>query len=113
VEPLGVRSFFLGINKKVYDGLPEKAKRAIDKNSGLALSRRVGGVAFGEEIKVLRKQANEDPKRNVITVSGAEGEKRFNALFKSFHDEWVENTPNGRQKYDTLMDIIADIRKGQ
>jgi len=113
VEPLGVRSFFLGINKKVYDGLPEKAKRAIDKNSGLALSRRVGGVAFGEEIKVLREQAKEDPKRNMIIISGAEGEKRYNTLFKSFHEEWIKTTPDGKQKYDTLIDIIADIRKGQ
>lgn len=115
VEPLGVRSFFLGINKKVYDGLPEKAKKAIDKNSGLALSRRVGGVAFGEEAQMLYKQAMADSKRNVITVSGSgdDGKQRFNSMFKSFHAKWINSNPDGQKKYDTLMQILADIRKGK
>ena len=99
--------------KRVYDGLPKQAKQAIDKNSGMVLSRRLSSDIFGKESQEMYKQAKNDPKRNVITVSEAEGKKRFAQLFKPFHNKWIENTPNGRQKYDTLMDIIADIRKGQ
>jgi TRAP-type transport system periplasmic protein len=112
-EPLGVRGFFLGINKKAYDRLPEKAKRAIDKNSGLELSRKIGGGAFGREAVELRKEAIEDPKRTLITLTEAEETQRYQELFRSFHDDWIAKNPNGRQKYDALMHIIADIRKGQ
>jgi TRAP-type C4-dicarboxylate transport system substrate-binding protein len=112
-EPLGVRSFFLGINKKVYDKLPEKAKQAIKKNSGLVLSRRIGGDLFDAEIKALRQGAVDDPKRNIVTVSEADGEKRFATLFKPFHDEWIKNTPDGQKKYDALMKILAEVRQGR
>ena len=110
-EALGVRSFFLGINKKVYDKLPAKARQAIDKNSGLVMSRRMGGEVFDEEIEFLRQQAVDDPKRNIVTVSEEEQEKRFVEIFKPFHDEWIKNTPDGQKKYDALMKILADIRK--
>ena len=112
-EPMGVRTFFLGINKKVYDGLPEKAKQAIQKNSGLALSRRIGGEVYGVQMKRLRKQAIDDPKRNLIALSEAEKEKRFADLFKPFHDEWIKTHKDGQKKYDALMKTLAEIRKGR
>jgi TRAP-type C4-dicarboxylate transport system substrate-binding protein len=112
-EPLGVRTFFLGINKKVYDGLPEKAKQAIQKNTGLEISRRMGDVVYDQDNDRLRKKASADPKRKIITILGAEMGKRFNQIFKPFHEDWIKSTPDGQKKYDALMNILADIRKGQ
>jgi TRAP-type C4-dicarboxylate transport system substrate-binding protein len=109
-EPLGIRTFFLGINKKVYDGLPEKAKAAIDKNSGLIASRNAG-IGFDKSIKKMQKQAEADSKRDLITLSDGEKKKRYNALFKPFHEKWIKANPKGQQKYDALMEILADIRK--
>lgn len=110
-EPLGVRSFFMGITKKAYNKLPAKAKRAIDKNSGLVFSRRMGSVFAGNNER-LRKRANADPKRHVITLSDAERNKRFETIFKAFHTEWINTHKDGRKKYDGLMAILKDIRKG-
>ena len=49
--PLGVRSFFLGITKTVYDGLPAKAKAAIKADSGLSLAKEFGTLLNGDGIK--------------------------------------------------------------
>jgi TRAP-type C4-dicarboxylate transport system substrate-binding protein len=111
-EPFGTRGFFLGIKKSVYDKLPDKARQAIDKNSGLAASRKISD-AWEQENQMLIKEAKSDPGRNYITLTKAEQEKRFNEVFKRFHEDWVKSNPNGQAEYDALMAIIADIRKGQ
>lgn len=107
--PFGVRSFFLGITKSKYDGLPAKARRAVDKNSGLKTSRFLGGVnrKVGDGI---RAKAAKDDKRNLITPS-AKQQKQIQARFQKLHDDWIANTPDGKKKYDTLQSILADIRK--
>lgn len=109
-EPLGVRSFFLGITKKVYDRLPEKAKQAIKKNSGLKMGLKMSKV-FDNVSNALRKKAAADSKKNIITVSKAQWKKRA-AMFKPIHDRWLGNNPDRRKKYDALIQVLADIRKG-
>ena len=111
-EPFGVRSFFLIITKKAYDRLPDKAKWAINKNSGLVMSRKMG-EAFAGSNDELREKAIADPKRTVITISEAERKKRFATIFKPFHEEWIRKHPDGQKKYDALMKILADMRKGK
>ena len=91
----------------------KRQKKAIQKNSGLALSRRIGGEVFDVQTMILRKKAIADPKRNLIILSEAEKEKSFARIFKPFHDEWIKTHQDGQKKYDALMKILADIRKGQ
>lgn len=109
-EPLGVRSFFLGFTKKVHDRLPAKAKRAIEKNSGLVMSRRMGRF-FARNNEELRRKAMADPQRNVISHTAAEREERFRAVFKPFHDRWIETHEDGERKYKALQKILAELRK--
>ena len=45
--PLGSPSAFVLMNKKSYDGLPAKARQAIDKYSGEVFTRKLGAVADG------------------------------------------------------------------
>jgi len=71
------------------------------------------GEIYKQMSKSLRKGAVDDPKRKLVTVSEAEREKRFAKIFKPFHEKWIKSNPDGQKKYDTLMKILADIRKGQ
>ncbi len=107
--PFGVRSFFLGINKQVFDGLPDKAKQAIRKNSGFALSRKFGR-AFDEADSRYRKEAVDDPKRNVLKFSPAQLNKQA-AKLQFIHDRWIKKTADGQKKYDEAKKILAEIRK--
>jgi TRAP-type C4-dicarboxylate transport system substrate-binding protein len=103
--PLGVRSFFVALRKDVYDGLPAKARAAIDKNSGLAFSLKYGEYYEKEGLRMRTHTAG----RNVVTVSEAE-EKELAKKFKPFHDAWIKNTPDGAKKYKVLQEILASVR---
>lgn len=109
-EPYGVRSFFLGINRKIYDALPAKSRRIIDRNSGEKVSLDAA-MAFAEMNKMLIKKARANPKYTIVSFPPAEQKKRA-AMFQKFHREWIKKTPDGQKKYDTLQRILADIRKG-
>ena len=109
--PFGIRSFFLGITKSVYDALPDKAKQAIDKNSGLVESRRLGKSNQGVGNR-LRKKAGEDPNRVVFTLKD-EQSAALAKKFQHFHDEWIAKTKDGAKKYKALQGFIAEYRKGK
>jgi len=104
--PFGVRSFMLLMKKEKYDKLPAPVKAALDKNSYLPLSIRLGKVQFSIA-KGVRAKAQ---KKTYIAPKGAE----LAALRKKFqvlHDDWIKATPDGKKKYDALQKILADIRK--
>lgn len=104
--PLGVRSFLLLMMKEKYDKLPAPVKAALDKNSGLKLSQRLGQVQWD----IAKKVRAEAAKKNFIAPKGTQLaglRKRFQTL----HDDWIKNTPDGQKKYDALQKILADIRK--
>ncbi|OGA12719.1 MAG: hypothetical protein A3H32_15880 [Betaproteobacteria bacterium RIFCSPLOWO2_02_FULL_63_19] len=108
--PFGVRGFFIGITKKVYDVLPAKAKQALNKNSGLSLSRRLGRLNQ-EEGDQLRRRAREDPNRVVFTLTDEQIAVQAKK-FHPFHDEWIAKTKDGAKKYQALRRFIAEYRKG-
>ena len=108
--PLGSRSFFLGISKKKYDGLPAAAKKAIDMNSGINTSAGFGRIWVEDSIKA-KKTAADNPKRNVIKPEGA-AYAALKGKFMSFHQEWIKKTKDGQKKYDTMMKILKEIRGG-
>jgi len=106
--PFGVRAFFMAINKKVYDGLPAAARRAIDKNSGLEFSKAHGAHWAAEGLKV-RKESEKD--RIVLTPS-REQLAAWSAKFRMFHDAWIkeQDAAHRRKLYDATMDILKALR---
>ena len=107
--PFGVRSFVLGIGKTKYDGLSAASRRAIDKNSGLSLSKSIGALNQANWVRVVNA-AKKDGK-SIIAPTG-DLEKSLRKKFQGLHDEWIAKTPNGQVKYDAMVKILADIRKG-
>lgn len=110
-EPLGAISFIVAINKKVYDGLPAKAKQALEKLGGEKLALRMGAV-FDAQAASVKAAARKDPNRTIIGFSGAERGKRLET-FKPLYDEWLKSTPEGASKMAALQKLLADIRAGR
>ena len=107
--PFGVRSFVIGVSKAKYDGLSATSRRAIDKNSGLSLSRTMGALNNANWVRVVK--AAEAKNKSIIRPKG-ELEKSLRKKFQALHNEWITKTPNGKVKYDAMKKILSDIRKG-
>jgi TRAP-type C4-dicarboxylate transport system substrate-binding protein len=109
--PFGVRTFFFSIRKDAYDALPEAARKAIDKHSGLETSKAFANT-FEREGAVARDEANKDPARNVI-VATAQQQEALRKLFQPQHDRWIQGHADGKRKYDALQKILAEMRGGR
>ena len=107
--PFGVRSFFIAINREVYDKLPASARAAIGKHSGRDFSIRFGRV-MDKTGEPLRKEALADPNRTVLRPSEAQA-KALEAKFMGFHKQWIEETPDGARKYREVKDAVAEFRR--
>ena len=105
-EPYGVRTFFLGMRKPAFESLSAADRAIVMKHGGEVMARRIG-VATDRDDDALKEKVKE----NILKPSAAERPARA-ALFKKFHDDWIESQKDGRRKYETLMKILADLRAG-
>ena len=102
--PLGVRSFVLGMRKDLYNKVSRKGQDAINKNTGLKLSK-----AFGQYYENDGNTMRGNPKsRHVIRPSRAQLDSIFNAKFRQFHQDWAAKVKDGKKKYDAMQAILAD-----
>lgn len=109
--PLGTRNTFMAIRKDAYNALPAKARAAIDKNSGLTLSRIYGGHRE-KEGKQVRDLVKNDPARNFVKVTDSQRAALKKRLMAT-HDAWKANTKNGAKVYNALKKILADMKAGR
>lgn len=110
VDSLGVRSFIIAINKKIYDGLSAKAKAAMAAHGGEKFARNMGQV-FDRQSAAVLKRAKEKRAGSIYEFSAMEGAKRA-AMFKKMQDAWIEKTPDGAKKMATFKKILAEVRSG-
>ena len=103
--PMGTRSFFVGIHKRVYDKLPRAGKAAIDKNSGLDFSMALGTYYERDGTKLR----NNSGSRNVVRPDAA-AQKELFKKFKPFHDAWQKKVKDGEKKYQAIQEILAKHR---
>ena len=109
--PFGVRTFFFSIRKDAYDALPEAARKAIDKNSGVETSKKFANT-FEREGDVARTDAKNDPNRTLLTAN-AQQQAELRKLFQPQHDRWIKEHQDGQRKYDALRKILAEMRGGR
>ena len=103
--PMGTRSFFVGIHKRVYDKLPRAGKAAVDKNSGLDFSMSLGTYYERDGTKLRTNSGS----RNVVRPDAA-AQKELFKKFKPFHDAWQKNVKDGAKKYQAIQEILAKHR---
>jgi TRAP-type C4-dicarboxylate transport system substrate-binding protein len=106
---LGVRQFVFAMNRAVYDGLPAAAQAAIAKNSGLALSLRMGQAM---EKDGERERADATAKGLMVPLSPAD-EARLHAIYQPLIDTWVADTPDGAKKLAFLEQVLTAYRQQQ
>ena len=96
------------MNRKVYDGLPAKAKAIIDKHSGEQMSRKFGGVHDGiQGAKLTETKAAAD--HTMVFPSDAELAK-LDAIMATVIETWVKDHPNGRALVAALKEELDKIR---
>ena len=102
---LGGDTAIVFMNKKSYDRLPPQAKAAIDKHSGLALSRLAGQATQAEW-----ERARNNVKANVSTLSAGE-EAKWKAALAPISAEWAQSAPNGAKVLEAFRAEVAAMRK--
>ena len=108
-EPLGGEVAFNGINKDVYAKLPEKARAAIDRNSGTFFTELMAkAVTVEDETGPAAAKARGS---EVVHLAPAET-ARWKARMQPLIDEWVAATPNGAAVLAAAREEIAKVRGG-
>ena len=102
-------TFFLGMNKKFYDGLPGDLKKVVDKNTGMNIAAKVGKAYDDIEAKFMSIAAKRGNKIN--TMSAADVAK-IKANAEKIHQAWVADvTKKGHNGKALLAEAKALISK--
>jgi len=108
--PLGAIPFFLGMNKKKWDGLSKDVQASFLKQGGETVAR-TGGKAYTDAVTNIRANDAQAKKLTIVKPSGADFDKLVADSKVSVHKWWVEKTSNGQVVYDQAVKILADLRK--
>lgn len=111
IVPMGAISMIIAMNKKTYEGLGPKAKAAIDKHSGEAMSRLFAEVAGRDEVMILEK-LKKDPQHNVVIPVG-EDMKSWKDAAQPIVDDWKKKTPNGEKLLKAFQEELDRYRAGK
>lgn len=105
--PLGADAAALVMNKQKYDGLPAQARAAIDKHSGLLLTRKLGEATQGQWD--LGYQTVKD---KLVRLSPEE-EKKWQAALAPIAEKWAGSAPNGVKVLEAFRAEVQGIRAGK
>ncbi|NQV57698.1 MAG: TRAP transporter substrate-binding protein [Rhodospirillales bacterium] len=109
--PLGSPAAFVLMNKKSYAGLSTEGRRAIDKFSGEAFTRRLGGVTDGMAA-FNRKKVKALPGQTIRTMRPGDVEKWKSAVGKA-SARAVKATPDGPKVLAAFRAEINKIRSAK
>jgi len=104
-ESLGQSSALLFMNKQKYASLPAKAKAAIDKNSYLTLSRKLGEKTTAEWLRTRNIV------KNSVTELSPTEEKKWREALAPIAKEWAANTPDGDKVLAAFRAEVAAERE--
>ncbi len=105
---LGGSAGMIFMNKQVYEGLPAKAKQAIDSHSGEVLVRRFSKF-WDRIVERARKRVN-GLKGHTVTVLSPEAKQRWDKVVAPMSAAWVKRVPNGAEMLETFKAGVAKVR---
>ena len=108
--PLGAIPFFLGMNKKKWDGLPKNVQAAFLKHGGETIAQN-GGKAYTDAVTQILSKNAQAKKLTIVKPSGPEFDKLVANSKKTVHSWWIKKTKNGQEVYNKAVKFLADIRK--
>ena len=109
--PMGTASAGVVMNLDVWNGLPANARAAIDKRAGLQMSRR-HGEEFDKNYNTHLQRMKSDPSHKFLPLSAADRadiRKRMQPVI----DGWIKEDKDNKKRYDAMIAIVEDIRKGR
>lgn len=109
--PIGAAAAGVFMNLEAYNALPARARAVIDKHSGAALSR-LHGVEFDKHYRQNLEKTKPQKDHSFVFPSGAEREAIRRRLLP-ITARWIRENPEGRKRYDAMVSILEDIRKGR
>ena len=108
--PLSAEMAFNAMNKDVYEKMPDAAKKAVDKYSGMAFSERMAR-AIAKMADQGRHAALARQGAKIVQLAPAE-EERWKQRAAPVIEEWVKATPNGAAVLAAFREEIAKVRAG-
>ena len=107
----GTASLATVMNKKVFDGLPEKARKSILKHRGQVTTDNFVKTHDAGNTKLLNI-TKKNPDLNVTRLS-AEDQKQFDAKMAVVIDDWPNKHPRGKELIAAVRAEVAAIRAGK
>jgi TRAP-type C4-dicarboxylate transport system substrate-binding protein len=98
--------FLFGMNKEVYESLPDDLKKVIDDNSGMALAKQIGGVWDGAEQPGL--EAAEETGAEFYLIEGDELE-RWQEASEPVIEAWIEQMSASGQDGAALVEEARSL----
>jgi len=108
---LGTAAGMIFMKRSVYNALSPEAKKAIDQNSGEAMSRAWGNWWDGDN-ENGRQLAKHDPKQTVVTLdpaTQAAWQKKLDGAIA----EWGKSRPGIDKAIDEYKRRVAEVRAGK
>lgn len=107
-DELGARTFIVAINKDVYEGLSDKAKKVLAETGGEKLARHMGQV-FDKQSADVRAKAMAARPESIVSFNDAEKVERAK-LYQPVRDQWMEGNEQGEALLAKLNEIVAEMR---
>lgn len=105
-------TFLLAMNKDRYESLPDDLKVVIDRNSGMALAKKIGAIWDKAEQKGIDEA--EAMGHEFYTIEGEELE-RWKKAVQPVIDAWIERADksghDGNALYHEALDLVAKYSK--
>ena len=98
------------MTRKKYASLPEAGRKAIDDNSGEALTRNFGKFMDGEA-DFIRNPIAGDSKHTIVQLSSAQYQA-WAEKAKALVDEWAASSPDRGPVLAKFREILAQVQAG-
>jgi TRAP-type C4-dicarboxylate transport system substrate-binding protein len=109
--PMGGVAVMIAMRRDKFEALPPQARAAIEKASGEALARRLGGM-FDEIEKAYEDRIAKSGKNTVVVPTAAEIQAWQQAI-EPVNDAWRKAKPRHEQLYQQLVAELKKVRAGQ
>jgi TRAP-type C4-dicarboxylate transport system substrate-binding protein len=108
---IGTSLFMVFMAKGKHDALPPGIRKAIDDNSGEALTRAMAG-AYEKRAEATRGPVVGTPQQKIVSLTAAQSAKWRDAIAPVI-TEWSNAHPGGAALIEGYRAILADVKAGK
>jgi TRAP-type C4-dicarboxylate transport system substrate-binding protein len=110
--PFGANTMVFFMARKKYDALPEAARKALDANTGEAMSRAFG-TYMEEQGAIARKPVSASDKHTIVQLTPQQYDTWNKQVVVPVVDAWAKERAGGEKAVETYRTLIAQAKTGQ